>query len=99
MVGARSASEIVVLKELHKISESFDGVVIVGSAGYEPHVEINAVSSSHGCRSCIEIDGFSLRGDCPIEHGGCQRSSKAETTPAGANPQTLQFPRVCSNLR
>jgi hypothetical protein len=98
MARRRRAIEAKSLEKPHKIGESLDGIIVVGSARGEPHVQIHLVSVSHGCRSCIEIDGFAVRGDCAIEYGPGERSSEAETASAGTHPQTFHFPRIFGDL-
>jgi len=85
------------LKIFHEIGKALDRVVIVGVAGNETEIEIEAMGGGHDGWSRVEVDGLALSGGGAIENGLGESATEAEATRDGANPETLEFPGIGGN--
>ena len=74
--------------------QAFDGIVVVGRAGLEAEVEIEAVGDGHGGGRGIEVDVGLPGGDGAINDGIGECSAEREAAGDGADPEALEFPGV-----
>jgi hypothetical protein len=87
------------LERFPEIGEAFDGVVVVGGAGFESEGQVHAMGGGHGGGGGVEIDGVTAGGDGAIEDRLSERATEVESARDGTHPEALQFPSIGFNRR
>jgi hypothetical protein len=83
-----------VLEILPEIGKAFHGIIVIGRAGFETEVKIEAVGRGHGSRGCVKKDGLAAGSDGTVEDVLGERAAEGDASRSRANPKALEFPCI-----